>query len=109
MQPRHVIGRRALAAMKPGALLINTARGPIVDESALSEALRSGHLGGAYLDVFEEEPLPPDSPLWRLENVILTPHASDNVTNWPRRFAEFFADNLERRRSGAPLLNLVET
>ena len=108
-ETRHLIGRRALAAMKPGALLINTARGAVVDEAALVDALESGHLGGAYLDVFEEEPLPPENPLWRLENVFLTPHASDNVENWPRRFAEFFADNLERRLSGAPLLNLVET
>ena len=71
------------------------------------EALESGHLGGAYLDVFETEPLPPDSPLWRTENLVLTPHASDNVVGWPRLFADFFADNLERWRAGKPLRNLV--
>jgi len=76
---RHLIDARALAAMGPGALLLNTARGAVVDEPALIEALASGHLGGAYLDVFEEEPLPPSSPLWRMPNVIITPHASDAV------------------------------
>ena len=106
-ETRGLFGRPAFAAMKPGALFINTARGPIVEEAALVEALESGHLGGAYLDVFETEPLPPDSPLWRVENVVLTPHASDNVVGWPRLFADFFADNLERWRAGKPLRNLV--
>jgi phosphoglycerate dehydrogenase-like enzyme len=107
-ETRHLIDARALAAMKPGALLVNTARGPIVDEAALIEALESGHLGGAYLDVFETEPLPPESPLWRLDNVIVTPHAAENIDDWPRRFAAFFADNLDRWRAGEPLENLVK-
>src|SRR5262249_13356935 len=75
---RRLIDARMLAAMKRGALLINTSRGAVVDEAALIDALNSGHLGGAYLDVFETEPLPPESPLWRLENVLVTPHAADN-------------------------------
>jgi phosphoglycerate dehydrogenase-like enzyme len=104
---RHLIDARALVAMRPGALLLNTARGPVVDEPALIEALAGGHLGGAYLDVFEEEPLPPSSPLWRLPNVIITPHASDAVHDWAHRFAMLFADNLERWRRGEPLLNVV--
>ncbi|MEZ4501238.1 MAG: D-2-hydroxyacid dehydrogenase [Dehalococcoidia bacterium] len=104
---RHLIDTRALEAMKPGALLLNTARGPVVDEPALIEALASGHLGGAYLDVFEEEPLPVSSALWRLPNVIVTPHASDAVEDWAHRFAMLFADNLERWRAGEPLLNVV--
>jgi D-2-hydroxyacid dehydrogenase (NADP+) len=107
-ETRHLIDAPALAAMKPGALLVNTARGPIVDEAALIEALESGHLGGAYLDVFETEPLPPESPLWRLDNVIVTPHAAENIDDWPRRFAAFFADNLDRWRAGEPLKNLVK-
>jgi len=105
---RHTIGREALAVMKPSAVLINTARGAVIDEAAVTAALADGRLGGAYLDVFETEPLPADSPLWRLENVILTPHVADAVPDWPARFAHFFADNLERWRAGDPLENLVE-
>ena len=104
---RGLLSREALAAMKPGAYLLNTSRGAVVDEAALVDALRSGYLAGAYLDVFETEPLPAESPLWSLPNVILTPHASDNIVGWPRRFAELFADNLGRRRAGEPLLNPV--
>lgn len=104
---RGLLSREAIAAMKPGAYLVNTSRGAVVDEAALVDALRSGHLGGAYLDVFETEPLPAESPLWMTPNVILTPHASDNIVGWPRRFAALFADNLERWRVGEPLLNVV--
>ena len=104
---RGLLSREALAAMKPGAYLVNTSRGPVVDETALIDALRSGHLAGAYLDVFETEPLPPESPLWVMPNVLVTPHASDNVHGWPRRFAELFADNLDRWRAGGPLVNVV--
>ena len=104
---RALLSREAIAAMKPGAYLVNTSRGAVVEEAALIDALRSDHLGGAYLDVFETEPLPAESPLWTMRNVILTPHASDNIVGWPRRFAELFADNLERWRAGEPLLNLV--
>jgi len=73
-ETRHLIGAAELKAMKPTAVLINTARGPVVDEPALVEALSSGEIAAAGLDVFEEEPLPADSPLCRLENVVLTPH-----------------------------------
>ena len=104
---RGLLSRAAIAAMKPGAFLVNTSRGAVVDEPALVEALRSGHLGGAYLDVFETEPLPDASPLWAMPNVLITPHASDNVVGWPRRFAVLFADNLDRWRAGEPLLNVI--
>ncbi len=104
---RGFLSRAALAAMKPGACLVNTSRGAVVDEAALVDALRSGQVAGAYLDVFETEPLPAESPLWSMRNVLITPHASDNITGWPRRFAALFADNLERWRAGEPLLNVV--
>ena len=104
---RGLISREAIAAMKPGAYLVNTARGGVVDEAALIDALRSGHLAGAYLDVFETEPLPPESPLWAMPNVLITPHASDSIVGWTRRFAALFADNLDRWRAGEPLVNRV--
>lgn len=107
-ETRHLIDQTALAAMKPGAYLINTARGSVVDEAALIEALRNRRLAGAYLDVFETEPLPAESPLWSLENVMITPHAADTVTTWQQLFADFFAGNLERWLAGQPLQNLVQ-
>jgi len=85
---RHLIGAAELAAMKPSAVLINTSRGPVVDEAALVEALTSGGIAGAGLDVFEEEPLPADSPLCRLENVILTPHVASVSPEAMRRLRE---------------------
>lgn len=106
-ETRHLINAQALAAMKPGAVLINTSRGAVVDESALIAALQSGHLSGAYLDVFETEPLPESSPLWDMENVLLTSHASDNIHGWPRKFAHLFADNLDRWLAGEPLVNVI--
>ena len=106
-ETRHLIDAPALAAMKRGAVLVNTSRGFVVDEAALAGALESGHLGGAYLDVFETEPLPESSPLWSFENVLLTPHASDNIHAWPRKFIRLFADNLERWLAGEALVNRV--
>jgi len=103
----RIFDRDLLAAMKPGAAIVNTSRGRVVDEAALIEALRSGHLGGAYLDVFETEPLPQDSPLWGMDNVIVTPHSSDYVSGWPRKFAELFAQNIELWGQGAELVNEV--
>ncbi len=106
-QNRGLINAEMLAKMKKGSFLINTSRGPVVDQAALCDALASGHLGGAYLDVFEKEPLASDSPLWDMNNVIITPHAADNVHDWVPRFAHFFVDNLERWNAGDELLNVV--
>jgi D-3-phosphoglycerate dehydrogenase len=82
---RHIIDAQALALMKPAAVLINAARGPLVGEPALVEALQAGRLAGAALDVFEEEPLPPDSPLRAMDNVMLAPHnANSSPAAWER-------------------------
>jgi len=106
-QNRGMFNADMLAKMKLKSFLINTSRGPVVDEAALTDAVQRGHLGGAYLDVFEQEPLSPDSPLWDVPNVIITPHAADNVNDWVPRFSHFFMDNLERWNAGDELLNVV--
>ncbi|HET6522346.1 MAG TPA: D-2-hydroxyacid dehydrogenase [Geminicoccaceae bacterium] len=105
---RGLIDGLALAAMRRGSYLINMAHGGIVDEPALIAALRSGHLGGAVLDAFAVEPLPADSPLWDLDNVIVTPRATTLFDGWERACAELFCDNLERAIAGEPLANVVE-
>jgi D-2-hydroxyacid dehydrogenase (NADP+) len=94
--------------MRPGAFLYNVSRGAVLDQAALVEALRAGKLAGAGLDVFEEEPLPAASPLWDLENVILTPHVAGVTPLYYQRTAALFADNLERFLSGRPLANRFE-
>jgi D-3-phosphoglycerate dehydrogenase len=107
-QTRGLIDARALARMRPGALLINAARGPLVVEAALVEALQSGHLAGAALDVTEQEPLPPTSRLWELPNVIITPHVAGQSARRIDDMTDFFCENLRRYRAGEPLLNLVD-
>ncbi len=103
-----MIGAEQLAEMREDAWLINIARGRLIDELALRRALESGWIGGAVLDVFSEEPLSPESPLYRTPNVIITPHtswASDRVIE---RTVELFIDNLRRDRAGEPLRNVVD-
>jgi len=105
---RHLVNADFLSAMKPTARLINTARGLQVDEEALLNALTTNKIGGAYLDVFETEPLPQSSPLWDAPNLIISPHVSDSVIGWEYNSAQFFADNLERRLTGEPLHNICD-
>ena len=104
----HAIGARELGLMKPNAYLVNVGRGPIVDESALANVLREGRIAGAGLDVFEQEPLPHDSPLWALDNVIFAPHVSGEVDDYDRRVVDLFTGNLRRFLQGQPLLNVVD-
>lgn len=104
---KALIDSAALARMKAGSILINAARGPIVDEEALIEALLSGHLGGAGLDVYESEPLPADSPLRKLENVILAPHTGGATFEADARLIQAVGDNLLRVLDGLPPLNVV--
>jgi phosphoglycerate dehydrogenase-like enzyme len=103
-----IFDARRFGLMKPGALFLNSARGGHVEEPALLAALGSGHIRGAWLDVFATEPLPADSPLWDAPNLLVTPHSADGIEGWPFRFAAFFSDNLRRFRAGEPLANRVE-
>ncbi len=107
-ETRYMIGAREFAAMKPSAVFMNIGRGPVVDEPAMIAALSEGKIRGAALDVFETEPLPQDSPLWRLENVLLSPHSADHTATWQQESVEFFLENFARYRKGEPLLNVVD-
>lgn len=106
-ETRGLVGEGVLQAMKPGSVLINLSRGTIVDEGALSKALRNGPLRGAVVDVFAREPLPPESELWDLPNLVITPHTGD-IQGWREKVAELFCDNLARRLGGEPLRNVVD-
>ncbi len=106
-ETRGLFDAEAFAAMPRGAHVLNIARGPVVDEQALIEALRTGQIGGAYLDVFEEEPLPEESPLWDMPRVIVTPHNSGASSGNDPRSAAIFLDNLGRWARGEPLRNVV--
>lgn len=103
---RGLIGAAELRAMRPGAWLLNVARGPIIDEEALRAALESRRIGGAVLDVFTTEPLPPSHPFWGLDNVVITPHISGPST--PEGIAPLFDDNLRRFLAGRRLRHVVD-
>ena len=105
---RNLFDAEMLAAMKPGAYLINTGRGHIVNEEDLAAALTNGHLGGATLDVFATEPLPPESPLWGMENVVITPHTAGDAVDWEADVTDVFCNNLARWQAGEPLENIVD-
>lgn len=108
-ETRHLISMKQLKRMKPTAFLINMGRGIVIKESDLISALQNGIIAGAGLDVFEREPLPEDSPLWALDNVILTPHISGNSPKYVKRASVIFNDNLRRFLTGRELRNVVDT
>jgi phosphoglycerate dehydrogenase-like enzyme len=107
-ETRHLIDATAIAAMRPGAVLVNVARGSLLDETALAEALTSGHLGAAALDVFEQEPLPERSPLWELPNIYISAHSSVSVDRYLDDVLDLFMENLEHYVAGEPLRNTVD-
>lgn len=106
-ESRDLIAAPEFEAMKPSAVLINIGRGPVVDESALVDALRARRIQGAALDVFETEPLPPGHPFYSLDNVLLSPHTADQTSDWKERSMRLLLENFHRYRSGEPLLNVV--
>jgi len=107
-QTEGLIGRVQLEKMKPTAYLINIARGQLVRENELIEVLQEKRISGAALDVFEQEPLPSESPLWSLDNVILTPHSSGNFDGFMQRSIELFCNQLRRYVAHEPLVNVVD-
>jgi phosphoglycerate dehydrogenase-like enzyme len=106
---KKMIGARELALLKKGAYLVNVGRGSIVDEAAMIDALRSGQLSGAALDVFQQEPLAEDSPLWDMSNVLICPHAASISDRENGRIIEVFCENLRRYLDGKPLCNVLNT
>lgn len=106
-ETRGLLSRALIETMRPGAIVVNVGRGELLDEDALADALANGHLAGAGLDVFAVEPLPSSSPLWRLPNVIVTPHISGSTECTWRRSIEMFLDNLAAYVAGDPLRNEI--
>jgi phosphoglycerate dehydrogenase-like enzyme len=106
-ETEHMIGAAELALLPAGAVLINIGRGALIDEPALIAALQSGRLGGAALDVFDTEPLPQDSPLWDMPNVLVSPHSGSTSDHENERLTELFCENLRRFLAGEPLLNVL--
>lgn len=104
---RYLFDEQMFRAMKPTAFLVNVGRGDIVNERDLIQALKKGWIAGAGLDVFSTEPLPADSPLWKMENVIISPHVSGFTRAYDERAVDLFVENLRRYQAGQPLLNVV--
>ena len=108
-ETRDLVGAEEFALLPKGAGFVSIGRGQVVDESALAASLVAGHLGGAVLDVFQQEPLPAESPLWAMENVVITPHCGvDDLATYLPRALEIFCNNLDRYLRGAPLDNVVD-
>jgi phosphoglycerate dehydrogenase-like enzyme len=107
-ETRGYLDARRIGLLPATARVINIGRGPVVDEDALCDAMRSGHIAGAALDVFAQEPLPPEHPFWTMDQVIVSPHMSGDRVGWERAVVEGFAENLRRWQRGEPLLNMVD-
>lgn len=109
-ETHHMLSDNEFAAMKNSAIVMNVGRGPVIDEAALVRALQSQQIAGAALDVFEHEPLPPESPLWDMPNVLISPHCTDRTQDpdWLDLSAQLFVRNFERYRKGEPLENVVD-
>jgi phosphoglycerate dehydrogenase-like enzyme len=107
-ETHHMIGEAAFAAMKPNAVVINIGRGPVIDQAALVRALTQGRIKGAGLDVFEHEPIPADDSIWKLDNVLISPHCADHTADWLDQAMQFFLAQYQRFSSGQPLQNVVE-
>jgi len=107
-ETKHILSKEAFSRMKKDSYFINVGRGPVVDEKSLIPALKEGKIKGAGLDVFQEEPLPSDSPLWKMPNVIITPHSAGDHPENRRKTFEIFVENLKRWKNGEPLLNVVD-
>jgi phosphoglycerate dehydrogenase-like enzyme len=105
---KHMMSTAEFNAMKREAIIMNVGRGPVIDEAAMVEALRSGRIRGAALDVFEVEPLPRDSPLWGMENALISAHTADHTKDWLNDAAQFFLEQFARWKKGEPLKNLVD-
>jgi len=107
-ETQHLFNAEMFDALKPGAYFVNVSRGDLIDENALAQAVRAGKVGGAVLDVFSQEPLPPESPLWALPEVIITPHISGASTHLLDDSIDLFIENLRRYQEDLPLYNLVD-
>jgi phosphoglycerate dehydrogenase-like enzyme len=106
-ETRHMIGDAEFAVMRPTAVVINVGRGPVIDEAAMLRALTTKRIKGAGLDVFEHEPLPAGHPLYKLENVLLSPHCADHTADWQDQAMRFFLQQYGRFEKGEPLKNIV--
>jgi phosphoglycerate dehydrogenase-like enzyme len=109
-ETKHMLSKAEFAVMRPHAIVINVGRGPVIDEEALIEALQTKKVAAAALDVYEVEPLPKDSPLWDMENVLISPHCTDRTTDpdWLDLSMKLFVDNARRFAKGEPLANIVD-
>jgi phosphoglycerate dehydrogenase-like enzyme len=105
---KHLMSTAEFNAMKPEAIIMNVGRGPVIDEAAVAEALKTKRIRAAVLDVFEVEPLPADSPLWDMDNVLISAHTADHTKDWLNDAAMFFVEQFARWKKGEPLKNIVD-